>query len=57
MLNLFGDRKSRLEKKYRRLLDEAYRLSHTDRKQSDLKTAEADTVRQQIEALEQTEGK
>ena len=48
----FGNKKAKLEKKYQQLLDEAYRLSHTDRKQSDLKTAEADEVRKELEALE-----
>ncbi len=44
--------KEKLEKKYRKLLDEAYKLSHSDRKSSDLKTAEADTILKQIEALD-----
>jgi hypothetical protein len=52
MFGIFGDKKSKLEKKYKQLLDEAYRLSHVDRKKSDLKSAEADELRKQIEAME-----
>ena len=56
MFGIFGSRKTKLEKKYRQLLDEAYRLSHVDRKKSDLKVAEAEELRKQIEALEAGEG-
>ena len=42
MFAIFRSRKSKLETKYKQLLDEAYRLSHVDRKKSDFKTAEAD---------------
>jgi hypothetical protein len=51
---MFGlsNKKSKLEKKYKKLLDEAYRLSHTDRRKSDEKTAEAEEVRLQLEAME-----
>lgn len=49
----FGNQKAKLEKKYQKLLDEAYHLSHTDRMKSDLKTAEAEEVRKQLEALEE----
>ncbi len=48
----FGDRKTKLEKLHRKLSDQAYRLSHTDRRASDLKQAEAAEVLKQIEALE-----
>ncbi|MEM8734446.1 MAG: Lacal_2735 family protein [Planctomycetota bacterium] len=48
----FGDKKAKLEKKYQRLLEESYQLSHTDRKKSDLKAAEADELRKQIDAME-----
>lgn len=40
-----------LEKRYRALLEEAHRLSTTDRKASDLKRAEAEAVLAKIEAL------
>ena len=46
-------RKKKLEKKYRKLLDESYRLSHVDRKASDLKAAEADEIRKQLDALDE----
>lgn len=52
MLGLFGNPKKKLEKKYQRLLDESFRLSHTDRKASDLKAAEAEEIRQQLDGLE-----
>jgi len=53
MFGLFKGKseKDKLEKKYRTLLDEAYQLSHRDRTAADRKTAEAEAVLQQIEAL------
>lgn len=48
----FGNKKSKLEKKYQSLLSEAYRLSQVDRKQADLKTAEAEKVREELDRLE-----
>ena len=53
MFGLFKDRKAKLEKKYQQLLAEVHRLSHIDRKKSDMKAAEADQVRKEIEALEE----
>lgn len=44
--------KEKLQAKYSKLVDEAYKLSHTDRRASDLKTAEADQVLKQMEALD-----
>ena len=41
----------KLEEKYKELLEQAYKLSTTNRKRSDEKTAEADSVLKQIEAL------
>lgn len=52
MFGLFKDRKSKLEKKYQELLAEAHRLSHIDRKKSDFKAAEAEAVRLELEALD-----
>ena len=53
---MFGwNKKAKLEKQYKQLLDEAYRLSHSDRSKSDSKTAEAEEVRKQIEAIEAAE--
>ena len=52
---MFGSPKkklAKLEAKYRKLLEESYQLSTTDRTKSDLKAAEANDVRQQIDALE-----
>lgn len=53
MLGLFKKRSEKeiLLKKYRKLMEEAYRLSHTDRKASDMKTAEADEILQKAEKL------
>jgi hypothetical protein len=52
---MFGFRKKtekeKLESKYQKLIAEAYKLSHTDRRASDLKTAEADELLKKIEAL------
>ncbi|WP_010663767.1 Lacal_2735 family protein [Marinilabilia salmonicolor] len=53
MFNLFK-RKSKIEvlnKKYQRLLNEAYKLSTINRKASDEKTAEANLVLRDIELL------
>ncbi|WP_339608137.1 Lacal_2735 family protein [uncultured Roseivirga sp.] len=43
--------KEKLQAKYKKLIDEAYKLSHTNRRASDLKTAEANELLKQIEAL------
>ena len=45
---MFGWNKSKrdkLESQYQKLLDDAYQLSHSDRRKSDAKLAEADDVR------------
>ncbi|MBX2843099.1 MAG: Lacal_2735 family protein [Flammeovirgaceae bacterium] len=44
-----------LREKYRKLLDEAFKLSHSDRKASDLKTAEAEELMKKIEQLSNQE--
>lgn len=44
--------KEKLEEKYQKLINESYKLSHTDRKASDLKAAEAEEVLKQIKSLE-----
>jgi len=51
VFGLFPNKKKSLEKKYAKLLEEAHRLSHVNRKQSDLKMAEADKVLKEIDAL------
>lgn len=45
----------KLEARYKKLLEEAYRLSHTDRTASDQKTLEANTVLEQLEAARKKE--
>ncbi len=52
---MFGSSKrklAKLEARYQELLAQAFRLSTLDRTKSDLKAAEADQVRRQMEALE-----
>lgn len=51
---MFGmkSKKEKLEAKLAKLLDEAYKLSHTNRKLSDQKTVEAEELRKQIDAME-----
>ena len=50
---MFGkSEKEKLEAKLAKVLQEAYRLSQTNRRKSDEKTAEAEEIRQQIKALE-----
>ena len=53
MLGLFKKKseKEKLEEKYRKLIDESYKLSHTNRSASDQKAAEADAILKQLEAL------
>jgi len=53
MFGLFKkkDPKQKLEAQYKALLEEAFILSKTDRKASDAKTAEAEEVLKEIEAL------
>ncbi len=51
----FGDKKAKLEGKYQQLLEDAYRLSHSNRRLSDQKHAEAEAVRLELEALEKVE--
>ncbi len=51
----FGNKKSRLETRYQNLLEEAFRLSHSNRKLSDEKHAEANAVLQEIQELEKAD--
>jgi hypothetical protein len=53
---MFGTKpkKEKLEAKLAKLLEEAYKLSHTDRKKSDEKTAQADELAKQIEAMNES---
>jgi len=43
--------KEKLTKKYKQLMQEAFELSKIDRQKSDAKTAEAEEVMKEIEAL------
>ena len=45
--------KEKLEIEYKKLIEEAYQLSHRDRKASDAKAAEADAILKKIEAFEE----
>jgi hypothetical protein len=53
MLGLFKKKseKEKLQAQYRQLLEEAYQLSHKDRKASDQKMVEAEEVMKRIEQL------
>ena len=55
MFGLFKKKseKQKLEEKYQRLIKEAYDLSTVNRMQSDLKSAEAQDVLKEIEALQE----
>jgi len=45
--------KEKLQEKYKKLLEESYKLSHTNRSASDQKAAEAEALLKQIEKLPQ----
>ncbi len=51
---MFGikSKKKKLEAKLKKMLEEAYQLSHTNRKKSDEKTAEAEKLRIQLDAMD-----
>lgn len=53
MFGLFKkkSKKEILNKQYKKLLEESYQLSHTDRKASDLKRAEAEEILKEMEQL------
>lgn len=54
MFGLFGksDPKAKLEKQYKKLLEESHRLSTIDRAKSDKVRAEAEEIIKEIEKLE-----
>jgi len=54
MFGLFKKKseKDKLQQKHKELMQQAYDLSRTDRSASDAKTAEAEQVLKQIEALD-----
>jgi len=53
-MGLFSSKspKEKLEKKYRKLLEESHRLSRTDRARADKMMAEAEEVMKEIEKLD-----
>lgn len=53
MFTLFKKKteKERLQKKYKTLMEESYKLSHTNRKASDEKHAEAAEILKRIEEI------
>lgn len=50
-MGLFGNKKQKLQKKYQKLLEKAHKVSHSDRKASDMLMAEAEEVAKQIDQL------
>ena len=52
MFGKSGNDKASLQKKYNQLMEESYRLSHTNRKQSDLKRGEAEEIGRLLDELE-----
>lgn len=54
MFGLFKrkSKKEQLQTRYKKLLEEAYQLSHSNRRKSDEKTAQAEEIRKQLEAME-----
>ena len=55
MFGLFKKKseKEKLDDVYEKLMQESYKLSHTDRAASDLKRSEAEAVLNKIKAIEQ----
>lgn len=54
MFSLFKKKseKEQLQKKYKILMEESYKLSHTNRKASDNKQAEAEEILKKMEQLQ-----
>lgn len=54
---MFGtkSKKAKLEARFKKLLEESYRLSHSNRTASDQKAAEAEEIRKQLDEMEQDE--
>ena len=48
--------KEKLEKQYKKLLDEAYKLSHTNRQASDAKMVEAEAIGKRLSELNSLTG-
>ena len=47
----FASKKEKLEIRLKKMLEEAYRLSHTNRRKSDEKAVEAEELRKQIDEM------
>ena len=47
-----GSDKKNLQKKYNQLMEESYRLSHSNRKKSDMKRGEAEEIGKLLDELE-----
>ncbi len=58
MFGLFkkADPLEKLNQKYKKLLEESHKLSHSDRKAADLKAQEAEEVLTEIERLKKEQG-
>ena len=54
---MFGSssEKEKLQKKYNKLMEEAYKLSHSNRRKSDMKRGEAEEIGKQLDELEKAE--
>jgi hypothetical protein len=52
MFGSSGNSREKLQEKYNQLMEESYRLSHINRKKSDLKRGEAEEVGKQLDELE-----
>ena len=56
---MFGssNEKEKLQKKYNQLMEESYKLSHSNRKKSDMKRGEAEEIGKLLDELENESGK
>ena len=57
VIDMFGlfkkkSEKQKLQERYKKLMEEAHKLSHTNRKLSDIKVFEAERIMDQIERLD-----
>ncbi len=54
MFGLFKKKseKEKLQEQYEKLIQQSYKLSHTDRKASDMKAAEAEQILKKIDAMQ-----
>ncbi len=57
MFGTSSNDKESLQKKYNQLMEESYRLSHTNRKKSDLKRGEAEEIGKLLDQLEKESSK